>query len=84
MTTVKKLLKEVPSHQLDEYSLNQKILGKGGFGTVYKATSADHKVFAVKVFFQDGLEEDDDITDSVREDRQSKIDEAKGETSALS
>ena len=69
--TDRKPTKEVPRHHLDEFSLNQKILGKGGFGTVYRGTSADNKVFAVKVFFQDGFQDgedgDDEISDSVKE-----------------
>jgi len=52
--------KEVIPHKLDEYSLSPKILGKGGFGTVYKATTADNKVYAVKVFFKENLEDEDE------------------------
>jgi serine/threonine-protein kinase RIO1 len=43
---------------LDDYELESKPLGKGAFGTVYRAMK-DKKFFAIKVFEYSTIEEED-------------------------
>jgi hypothetical protein len=38
-------------HILDEYKLDLKYLGKGGFGTVYAASTPDKRRVAIKIMF---------------------------------